>query len=182
MSNVSPSMILAKVAESVPHECLPNIIIIGSLAAGYHFFGKDKDLFVRTKDIDGLLRPRNRAVESGKAVAEKLLSSGWRPKEDGAHGQPGNKDTPENQLPAVRLHPPDSSDWFIERLCCIIQADTQRGYAALGKTWGIWVAGATRWRPGMSPALASATFVLIHALEERPRRCGILTPGLCAGT
>lgn len=116
MSNVSPSMILAKVAESVPHECLPNIIIIGSLAAGYHFFGKDRDLFVRTKDIDGLLRPRNRAVESGRAIAEKLLASGWRPKEDGAHGEPGNKDTPDNRLPAVRLHPPESTEWFIELL------------------------------------------------------------------
>ena len=34
----------------------------------------------------------------------------------------------------------------------------------------------------MSPALASATFVLIHALEERPRGCGVLTPGLSTGT
>ena len=116
MSNVSPGMILAKVAESVPHECLPNIIIIGSLAAGYHFFGEDNDLFVRTKDIDGLLRPRNRAVESGQAVAERLLSSGWRPKEDGAHGKPGTRDTPDALLPAVRLHPPDSDEWFIELL------------------------------------------------------------------
>lgn len=116
MSNVSPSSILAQVAESVPHEYLPNIIIIGSLAAGYHFFGNDKDLFVRTKDIDGPLRPRNRAVESGRAIAEKLLARGWRPKEDGAHGEPGNKDTPDNRLPAVRLHPPDSTEWFIELL------------------------------------------------------------------
>jgi len=34
----------------------------------------------------------------------------------------------------------------------------------------------------MSPALTSATFVLIHILEERPRQCGILTPGLGTGT
>jgi hypothetical protein len=34
----------------------------------------------------------------------------------------------------------------------------------------------------MSPALASATFVLIHDLEERPQGCGFLTPGLGAGT
>lgn len=116
MSNVSPSMILAKIAESVPQECLENIIIIGSLAAGYHFFGKDKDLFVRTKDIDGLLRPRNRAVESGRAVAEKLLANGWRPKEEGAYGKPGTKDTPDNLLPAIRLHPPGNTEWFIELL------------------------------------------------------------------
>jgi hypothetical protein len=44
MNNVSPSRILAQVAESVPHDCLPNIIVIGSLAAGYHFFGHARDL------------------------------------------------------------------------------------------------------------------------------------------
>ena len=116
MSNVSPSLILAKVAQSVPHECLPNIIIIGALAAGYHFFGNDRDLYVRTKDIDSVLRPRNTAVKSAEAVAEKLISAGWQHKQDGNHGQPGNKDTPENELPAVRLHPPDTTDWFIELL------------------------------------------------------------------
>ncbi|MGC4074016.1 MAG: hypothetical protein QM760_16190 [Nibricoccus sp.] len=116
MSNVSPSQILAKVAHSVPHECLPNIIIIGSLAAGYHFFGEDKNLYVRTKDIDSVLRPRNTAVKSAEAVAEKLIGAGWAHKEDGNHGKPGNQNTPDDKLPAVRLHPPDTTDWFIELL------------------------------------------------------------------
>ena len=116
MSNVSPSLILAQVAESVPQDCLPNIIIIGSLAAGYHFFGHDRDLYVRTKDIDSVLRPRNTAVKSAEAVAERLLASGWRHKKDGNHGEPGNENTPDNQLPAVRLHPPSTSDWFVEFL------------------------------------------------------------------
>jgi hypothetical protein len=116
MSNVSPSAILAQVAQSVPTECLPNIIIIGSLAAGYHFFGNDKDLYVRTKDIDSVLRPRTKAVKSAEAVAEKLLSAGWQHKDDGNHSKPGDQDTPEDKLPAVRLHPPDSTDWFIELL------------------------------------------------------------------
>jgi hypothetical protein len=116
MSNVSPSLILAKVATSVPHECLPNMIIIGSLAAGYHFFGADRDLYVRTKDIDSVLRPRNTAVKSAEAVAEKLIGAGWEHKDDGNHGKPGNQDTPDDKLPAVRLHPPDTKDWFIELL------------------------------------------------------------------
>ena len=116
MSNVSPSLILAQVAESVPHECLPNIIIIGSLAAGYHFFGNDRDLYVRTKDIDSVLRPRNTAVKSAEAVAEKLIGANWKHKDDGNHGKPGNEDTPEDKLPAVRLHPPNTTDWFIELL------------------------------------------------------------------
>jgi hypothetical protein len=116
MSNVSPSLILAKVAQSIPHDCLSNIIIIGSLAAGYHFFGNEREMYVRTKDIDSVLRPRTTAVKSAEAVAEKLISAGWRHKPDGNHSQPGNKDTPENELPAVRLHPPDTTDWFIELL------------------------------------------------------------------
>lgn len=116
MSNVSPSLILAKVSQSVPHECLPNIIIIGSLAAGYHFFGEDKNLYVRTKDIDSVLRPRNTAVKSAEAVAEKLIGAGWEHKEDGNHGKPGDQNTPDDKLPAVRLHPPDTKDWFIELL------------------------------------------------------------------
>lgn len=116
MTNISPSRILARVSESVPRDCLPNIIIIGSLAAGYHFFGDDKRLYVRTKDIDSVLRPRDRAVESGVAVAERLLANGWRQREDGNHGIPGTQETPDDELPAVRLHPPDTTDWFSELL------------------------------------------------------------------
>lgn len=116
MSDISPSAILARVAEAVPPECLPNIIIIGSLAAGYHFFADDQALYVRTKDIDSVLRPRNRAVESGTTVAERLLATGWRQRTEGNHGQPGDANTPDEKLPAVRLHPPNTSDWFMELL------------------------------------------------------------------
>jgi hypothetical protein len=116
MSDVSPSLILAQVAEAVPAEYLPNIIIIGSLAAGYHFFGHDKALYVRTKDIDSVLRPRNTAVKSAESVAEKLLSSGWEHRIEGDQGKPGDQNTPDSELPAVRLHPPATSDWFIELL------------------------------------------------------------------
>jgi hypothetical protein len=123
MSNVSPSLILAQVAESVPHDCLPNIIIIGSLAAGYHFFGHDRDLYVRTKDIDSVLRPRDTAVKSAEAVAERLLASGWRHKKDSNHGEPGNESTPDELLPAVRLQPPSTNDWFIELLTEPAQGD-----------------------------------------------------------
>ena len=124
MSNVSPSRILAQVAESVPHDCLPNIIVIGSLAAGYHFFAADKNLYVRTKDIDSVLRPRNRAVESGRAVAEKLLASGWHHREEGEHSKPGDRNTPDDKLPAVRLVPPNEPDWFVELLTEPERGDT----------------------------------------------------------
>lgn len=116
MSDIRPDQVLAKVAESIPPECRPNMIVIGSLAAGYHFFARQRNFFVRTKDIDTVLQPRKRAVESGRAVAEKLIRSGWRHKTDGEHAKAGNAKTPVADLPAVRLYPPGSQDWFIELL------------------------------------------------------------------
>ena len=38
MSHVSPFEVLVAVAAAVPEACRANIIIIGSLAAGYHYF------------------------------------------------------------------------------------------------------------------------------------------------
>lgn len=116
MSDIRPDQVLAKVAESIPPECRSNLIVIGSLAAGYHFFARERPLLVRTKDIDTVLQPRKQAVESGRAVAERLIRSGWRHKTDGEHAEAGNAKTPVADLPAVRLYPPDSHDWFIELL------------------------------------------------------------------
>src|SRR5256884_7227449 len=50
-----------------------NIIIIGSLAVGYYFFGNDPRMRVHTKDIDCLLTPRVRALPAAKAVTERLF-------------------------------------------------------------------------------------------------------------
>lgn len=116
MSDIRPDQVLAKVAESIPPECRSNLIVIGSLAAGYHFFSRARPFFVRTKDIDTVLQPRKRAVASGRAMAERLIGSGWRHKTDGEHAKSGDAKTPVADLPAVRLYPPGSQDWFIELL------------------------------------------------------------------
>jgi hypothetical protein len=110
---VSPREILAEVATAVPSECHQNIIIIGSLAAGFQLLAQDSSFQVRTKDIDCVLSPHIEAVKSGKAIAEKLLENGWRPRED---EKPGTASTPDDGLPVVRLYPPTSKDWFIELL------------------------------------------------------------------
>jgi hypothetical protein len=80
MTNISPARVLSEIAYAMPPGCRRNMVIIGSLAAGFHFFGKDQSMFVRTKDADGVLQPRENAVESGQAVAEKLISAGWTQK------------------------------------------------------------------------------------------------------
>jgi hypothetical protein len=113
---ISPATVLKQVAAVVPAEFRHNIIIIGSLAAGYHFFGDNPRLQVRTKDIDCLLSPRVKAIPAAQAVTDRLFAEHWQLRSEGGWGTPGDAHTPEKDLPVVRLHPPESSDWFLELL------------------------------------------------------------------
>jgi len=110
---VSPARVLASVAAAIPAEVHSNIIIIGSLAAAYWLFAGDEN--VRTKDVDCVLSPRISAVDKGRAVTERLRAAGWVHKPD-RRFEPGDSRTPVSQLPAVRLYPPGSREWFIELL------------------------------------------------------------------
>lgn len=71
---------------------------------------------IRTKDADCLLFPRQHAIESGISITDTLIESGWRYAREISGREPGDSNTPDHELPAVRLWPPDSSRWFIELL------------------------------------------------------------------
>lgn len=132
MSQVSPFKILSEVAAAIPEACRENIIIIGSLAAGYHFFGTDPSKAVRTKDVDCVLEPFHTAVGAGRNIARQLLDAGWQRRMSGDHQEPGTETTPVDKLPAVRLYPPSSdsnSAWFIELLTVPASANITE------KTW-----------------------------------------------
>jgi hypothetical protein len=134
MSQVTPSKVLAEVSAAVPAACRENIVIIGSLAAGYHFFGDDESKAVRTKDVDCVLEPFHAAVGAGQSIARQLLDAGWQRRMKGDHQNPGNEETPVDQLPAVRLYPPEANPdseeaWFIELLTVPESA------AGSGKEW-----------------------------------------------
>lgn len=126
---LSPSFVLAAVARAIPVEVREHLIIIGSLAAAYQLFEGDRTIGVRTKDVDCVLAPFVAAVSAGRSVAERLLAAGWQPKTTGRFSAPGNAQTPVSQLPAVRLHPPSSDDWFIELLT------EPEGEAQLAPVW-----------------------------------------------
>ena len=113
---VSPGAVLKQVADAVPGDFHKNIIIVGSLAAGYYFFGDKPELQVRTKDVDCLISPRIQAIHAGKAVTDGLFARKWQLRSEGQWGKPGDDSTPPNELPVVRLHPPGSTEWFIELL------------------------------------------------------------------
>jgi hypothetical protein len=123
VSEVAPRRVLERVAAAIPKECHENIIVVGSLAAGYQLLASAHAFPVRTKDIDCVLSPRVDAVDRGQAIAERLLSAGWRPLTEGAHSIPGTAQTPTDKLPVVRLYPPNTKDWFIE---FITVPDSQR--------------------------------------------------------
>lgn len=121
-------------AEAVPEECRNNIVIIGSLAAAYAYFGDNDQMAVQTKDIDCLLKPFHVAKEKGQAITGQLMAAGWQQRRIGNHLTPGTPQTPEDELPAVRLYPPeidqeDENAWFIELLT---EPESSKD---LGKKW-----------------------------------------------
>jgi len=134
MSTITPFAVLKAVADAVPKDCHPNIVIIGSLAAGYHFFRQDTSKAVRTKDVDCVLEPFHAAVGTGKNLAARLLEAGWTQQAGGSGNAPGTTATPVDQLPVVRLYPPGVEQnselaWFIELLT------VPESNAVKGKKW-----------------------------------------------
>jgi hypothetical protein len=119
MTPLTPDAVMAQIAAALPADCRANVIIIGSLAAGYHFFAGDGQRSIRTKDVDCMFSPHAKAVASAARVTERLLAEAWQPRREGAWATPGQEHTPDDQLPMIRLEPPEAAGpagWFLELL------------------------------------------------------------------
>ena len=117
-ASLSPSEVLAQVAGALPSDVRGNVIIIGSLAAGYHFFAGDGARAIRTKDVDCLFSPHSKAIAAATEVTDQLIKADWKLREDTTWGQPGKEGDSDDELPMVRLRPPGetASPWFLELL------------------------------------------------------------------
>jgi hypothetical protein len=113
---ISPRAVLEQVAGALPAKVRTHLIVVGSLAAGFHFFGGRRAMGVRTKDADCLLSPRLAAMAAGKALADELLAAGWTYHAAPGFPAPGTQATPTGKLPVLRLDPPGQPGWFLEVL------------------------------------------------------------------
>lgn len=114
-SDINPRAVLQQLVKALPAEARHHITVIGSLAAGWSYSELFDNMQVRTKDIDCLLAPRNEAADVAVTLTKQLEADGWQHRRN--QEQPtGSAQTAENALPAVRMHPPETSDWFVELL------------------------------------------------------------------
>lgn len=117
---LTPSNVLEQVALALPEDLRANVIIVGSLAAGYYYFAGDGAGAIRTKDVDCLFSPHAKAVVAAVEVTEQLFKALWTSREDAKWGKPGTPEQEIEELPMVRLKPPggsaNASQWFLELL------------------------------------------------------------------
>jgi hypothetical protein len=112
---ITPNKVLALVASAIPEDLRTDIIIVGSLAASYQLL-RDSAQAVRTKDVDGMVAPHARAMQSAIRVTDRLLGEGWKPQASADYDLPGTEKTPDDRLAVVRLRPPGTDAWFLELL------------------------------------------------------------------
>jgi hypothetical protein len=124
MSSLPARGVMQQVAKAMPEERRREIIIVGSLAAAYHFFGRDPRHEITTKDVDGMLSPNAVAVRSGRIIAERLFATGWTLRRDPEWGEPGDSSKPADELPILRLNPPGNTDWYLELAAAPAEGDT----------------------------------------------------------
>ena len=72
-NELTPAQVMEQVARAIPEACRSNVIIIGSLAAGYHFFSNDQSKAIRTKDVDAMFSPHAMAAGAKASSASRAM-------------------------------------------------------------------------------------------------------------
>lgn len=180
--------LLRRVAGQVPVGLRPHIVVIGSIATAWAFRDVSGTQMVATKDIDLLLRPAVDAVTTAESLGKDLLGHGWQPRFPNGI-DPGTGATADDQLPALRLSPPDSENaWFVELLAEPPAGQATRKYwrrihTAAGdfglpsfRYMGVAVHGAEQTGIGLrvaQPACMALAHLLEHADPDRTPIAGL---------
>lgn len=114
--NLSPENILERVSSALPPQSRKNIIVIGSLAAGYYFSRELSNGGIRTKDVDCMIWPHANVKALAKDVAEELIDHGWQFNFTKEYPQSYDEKMEIEKLPMVRLYPGGETEWFLELL------------------------------------------------------------------
>lgn len=112
MSTLDPVLLFDLIEAHVPRELTPNLLIVGSLAAAYHYREQLELKAVNTKDADVIVHPAGATAEAAR-IAEKLFASGFKPLD---RCKPGSSPDNARALSVVRMKPPDSDAYFVELL------------------------------------------------------------------
>ncbi len=107
---LAPALLFDMIGTQLPEDLRPHILIVGSLAAAYHFRDSIAREGIATKDADVVVQPAGALAEC-RRIAERLLEAGWRRKEDCFP-----RNTPGDDVRAIRLYPSSSEAFFIELL------------------------------------------------------------------
>lgn len=188
LPGLDAASLLQRVATRVPASLRAHVVVIGSIATAWAFRDISGTHMVATKDIDLLLRPAVDAVTTAESLGKELLEDGWQPRFPNGIA-PGTADTPEQDLPALRLSPPDGNDiWFVELLAEPPAGQTTRKYwrrihTARGdfglpsfRYMGIAVHGADVLDSGLRvahPASMALAHLLEHAEPDRTPIAGL---------
>ena len=180
--------LLLRVAAQVPPALRAHIVVIGSIATAWAFRDVSGTHMVATKDLDLLLRPAVDAVTTAESLGKELLHDGWLPRFPNGI-DPGTAETPDDQLPALRLSPPGGDDaWFVELLAEPPAGQATRKYwrrihTAAGdfglpsfRYMGVAVHGAEQTGIGLrvaQPACMALAHLLEHADPDRTPIAGL---------
>ncbi len=120
-NGLSPEVLFDLIASHVPRDLQPHILIIGSVAAAYHYRDSLIHHGIKTKDADVMIQPAG-AIAECRTIAQRLLDDDWRPTE---------KCFPRNEedaadLRAIRLWPPSSTAYWLEFLVFPEQTQEER--------------------------------------------------------
>ncbi len=113
MNELDPKVLFEMIASHLPVELHENVLIVGSLAAAYHYRHKLQTRAVNTKDADVVVKPAN-ALRECREMAMRLLSEKWRRYPGKCFSQESPE--PANELRAIRFLPPNSDAYYVELL------------------------------------------------------------------